>query len=186
MENSRERDNLEILLKKTKLYLSFSISFMAISFPIISLSTQISVQELSEITILLTSNIFLIYSIMLFAISTIFSLYTFNGLNSLKIANKKDSIIKGNSFYSTIIDYSNYFITVGFFLMVFYLSLIVTKNLFLMFCIAGTTIYSIMVFKLIKKFHFNSKDFKKLKIVLVLGLPTLGILTFIVVIFSFL
>ena len=123
---------------------------------------------------------------MLFAISTIFSLYTFNGLNSLKISDKKDSIIKGNSFYSTIINYSNYFITIGFFLMVFYLSLIVTKNFFLMLCIAGTTIYSIILFKLTKKIHFNSKEFKKLKFVLILGLPTLVILTLIVVIFSFL
>jgi len=157
MENIREQEKLEILLKKVKLYLSFSLSFMAISFPIISSLNPISIQEISEIFIIITSNLLLISSLIIFAISIFLSLYAFNGLNSLKVDNKNEITIMGISFYSVFIDLSNILNITGFFLMVLYLSLIFTKNIFFVLCIPVITISSVIVFKLIKKNYLNKK-----------------------------
>ncbi len=158
MEDVGEQEKLEILLNKVKLYLTFSLSFVAISFPLISLSDPIPIQEISEIIIIIISNLLLIISLLLFVSSLIFSLYTFNGLNSLKVNKKSKITIKGISFYSAFIEASNYLNITGFFLIVLYISLIITNNIFLMFGTAGTIIFSVIVFKTLKHHYLNSKD----------------------------
>ena len=63
MENIREQDKLQILLDKATLYLRFSLSFTAISFPLISLSNPILLQEIPEMKLILSSLLLIAVSV---------------------------------------------------------------------------------------------------------------------------
>lgn len=183
MENNREREKLNTLLSKSKIYLRFSTSFIAISFPLISLSNLVSGQGILDFFIDIFSNIFLTFSILLFSISTFFSIYTFNGLNSLKMARENENTVKGILFNSKIISFSSRLNLVGFILMVLYIYLVTTKNIILIPFITGIIILSIKAFKTLKEYSFYSKGYKKL-IIYIIVLVILIIFTTIFVVIT--
>lgn len=172
MENNREQEKLKNLLRKNKVYLSFSSSFIAISFPLI-FSLYPTSRSLESL-ILLSSLFF-------FVISTLFSLFTFNGLNKFKYSNEDEKPIKEIDFYSVIIDHSNHLNMVGLVLIVIFLRFITSENVFLMITTVVITVYSYIVFKGIKRRYINSRVSKWYILLVVLGYLVILIVEFILI-----
>ena len=162
-----DQEKLEILINKAKVYLSFSLSFASISFPLISLSFPTSLPGLPELIVI---------SLLSFVFSILFSFSSFKALNSLKENNEPETINIKIFFYSNLIDLAYFANISGFFFIVLYLSFLLTYSIFMLFFTAGAIAFFFIIIKLMKKYCLDEIDNKKVRIYIILGFMILLII----------
>lgn len=177
MTSIEDKEKLEILLNKATVYLRFSLSFTAISFPLIFLSLPKSFQDIPELILILPS-------LLSFVISVIFSFFSFNGLNSLKENYDPESKIIGILFYSNLLDIAYFANISGFFLIVLYLSFLITNSIPMLILIAGGIAFCFIIIKLMRKYVLYEKEYKRVGIFMILGFITILIIGIIILILT--
>ena len=132
MEN---KDKIEIIIKKSKQFLTFSSTFVGISFPLLLIAIPSSIQDLLKKLILTISLIF-------FMCSIIFSLTTYNKASSYNLNSDRNNKEFNLEFYLSLAKAIYYLNLIGFSLFFVYIlyelnnRLLITflSGIFIIFC----------------------------------------------------